>query len=129
MLKGFLSTLREQASNDQDETRRRHPRREIDRCVIDVCGQTFPIENWSPGGVLVAGDERLFGLGQDVEFSLKFKLRNTILDVKHRGHVVRKNNQKVAIKFEPVTQTIRRTFQQVIDDCIAGEFANSQATS
>ena len=78
-------------------------------------------------GLLITGDDRLFAVGQDVEFTLKFKLRNTILNIQHRGHIVRKTPLKVALEFEPVTQTIQRHFQQVIDDSLAREFASSQA--
>ncbi|MBI2233981.1 MAG: PilZ domain-containing protein [Micavibrio aeruginosavorus] len=128
MFSNFLAGLRSVTSNDTDETRRRSPRRGSDRCVAMVYGQTFPVENWSFGGVLLAADERLFGTGQDIDITLKFKLRNTIIDVSHRGHVVRKNNAKVAIEFEPLEKTIRRGFQQVIDDAVASEFATSQAS-
>ena len=115
------------SSNDKDATRRRHPRRKSDRCVAVICGQTFPVEDWSPGGLQIAADDRLFSMGQDIDFTVKFKLRNTILDVNHRGRVVRKTNQKVAFEFEALPQAIRRAFQQVIDDQVAREFANSQA--
>ena len=127
MLNSLLSGLRSKTSNDKTETRRRHPRRESDRCVIVIHGRTFPVANWSMGGVLSVGDERLFGNGQEVEFTLRFKLRNTVMDVQHRGHVLRKSPQKVAVVFEPVTKTVNRYFQQVIDDAAAREFANSQA--
>lgn len=127
MFSNFLASLRSVTSNDIDETRRRSPRRGSDRCVAMVCGQTFPVENWSFGGVLISADERLFGTGQDIDITLKFKLRNTIIDVSHRGHVVRKSNGKVALEFEPLEKTIRRGFQQVIDDAVASEFATSQA--
>lgn len=130
MLNSILSTLRSSASNDKGKdpaTRRRHPRREVDRCVSVIYGQTFPVENWSFGGVRITADERMFGTRQDIEMVLKFKLRNTILDVNVRGRVLRKSQGKVVIEFEPLTQTIHRHFQQVVDDYVAGEFASSQA--
>ena len=126
MFTNFLSGLRATTSNDASETRRRYPRRMTDRCVAIIHGQTFPVENWSFGGILLNADDRMFGSAQDIEISLKFKLRNTIADVTHRGHVVRKSNGKVAISFEPLSKTIRRIFQQVIDDAVATEFATSQ---
>lgn len=126
MFSNFLASLRANTSNDASETQRRYPRRANDRCVVVIHGQTFPVENWSFGGLLLNADERLFGAGQDIEVTLKFKLRNTILDVTHRGHVVRKNAGKVAIEFETITQTLRRALQQVIDDAVASEFATSQ---
>jgi hypothetical protein len=126
MLESFLSSLRTHASNDPAESRRRAPRRDEDRCVAVVCGQTFPVENWSFGGLLLNGNDKLFGAGMDVDITLKFKLRNTILDVTHRAKVVRKGNQKIALQFENVGKSIARTLQQVVDDAIAREFASSQ---
>lgn len=127
MFNSFLSGLKLTTDNKIPETQRRFPRRASDRCVVVIHGQTFPVENWSFGGVLLAADERLFGAKQDIEVTMKFKLRNTIIDVHHRGHVVRKNSGRVAIEFEAINKTIRRTFQQVIDDAVASEFATSQA--
>jgi hypothetical protein len=126
MFSSFLASLRATTSNDSSETQRRHPRRGNDRCVVVIHGQTFPVENWSFGGVLLGADERLFGTTQDIDITLKFKLHNAILDVPHRGRVVRKTNGKVAIEFEALDKTIRRAFQQVLDDANASEFASSQ---
>lgn len=126
MFSTFLNSLRATTSNDVTETQRRFPRRNNDRCVVVIHGQTFPVENWSFGGVLLGADERLFGTAQDIDITLKFKLRNTILDVPHRGRVIRKTNGKVAIEFESLDKTIRRAFQQVLDDSNASEFATSQ---
>ena len=128
MLQNFLSRLRENTSNDSSTAcNRRHARRDGDRCIVMIHGQTFPIENWSFGGLLIVGDERLFSVEQDIKFTLKFKLRNTVLDIKHTGRVVRKANGKIALKFAPLTAGIQNYFQQVIDDHLAREFANSQA--
>ncbi|MCB9996619.1 MAG: PilZ domain-containing protein [Rhodospirillales bacterium] len=127
MLQTLLSSLKAGASNDRDLMNRRHPRRDVDRCVVMIHGRTFPVENWSLGGMLLDADERLFGLQQDIDLTVKFKLRNTILDINHKATVVRKSNGKVALQFEVLTQTIARQFQQVIDDYVAGQFASSQA--
>jgi hypothetical protein len=129
MLHSLIAGLRTQTSNDgtQSQTRRRFARREHDRCVAVIHGQTFPVQDWSPGGVQIAGDERLFGLGGALDMTLKFKLRNTIIDVPVTGTTVRKTSGRVALSFGDIGQTVRRSFQQVIDDCIAAEFANSQA--
>jgi hypothetical protein len=127
MFDNFLSSLKSTASNDMATSRRRQPRREVDRCVAVIHGRTFPIENWSMGGVLIAADERLFGIGREMEFTIKFKLRNSLIDVPLRGEVVRKVRGKVALRFEPLGITIKRAFQQVVDDYAARQFANSQA--
>lgn len=127
MLQTLLATLRNQTSNDMNQSRRRHPRRECDQCVAVIHGQTFPVNDWSPGGVQITGDERLFSVGRELEMVLKFKLRSQIVDVPLRGQIVRKGSTRVSVAFAPITQTIRRSFQQVIDDYVAREFANSQA--
>lgn len=126
MLQALLATLRSRSSNDQTSTRRSHPRRDQDRCVVVIMGRTFPVENWSVGGLLLTADDRLFSVGNNVELTLKFKLRNTILDISHSGNVIRKGNNRIALQFDPVTQAVRKTFQQVIDDYVAREFAQSQ---
>ena len=127
MIKSFLSLLRADASNDIQTSRRMNPRRQSDRCVAVICDQAFPVEDWSPGGLLIAADERLFSIGRDMELTVKFKLRNAILEINHRGRVIRKTSQKVAFAFDPLPAAVRRAFQQVIDDQVAREFANSQA--
>jgi hypothetical protein len=127
MLHSFFSSILSNASNDaQQLTRRRDTRRESDRCICHIMGRTFPVENWSFGGLLVTADERMFSTGQTIEMTLKFKLRSAIIDVSVNGTVVRKNPGRIGIQFEPVSQTIRRNFQQVVDDQVAWEFADSQ---
>lgn len=126
MLQTLLSALRHNTSNDEVVTRRSFPRRTGDSCVSVIMGRTFPVTDWSPGGVLITADDRLFSDGQDIEVKLKFRLRNTIVDIDHRGHVVRKAQNKVAFQFDPLPQKTQRLFQQVVDDSVAQEFANSQ---
>lgn len=130
MLQTLISSLKAGVSNDSESQKgnvRRHPRRDVDRCVAVIHGRTFPVENWSLGGVLLQADERLFGKEQDIDLTVKFKLRNNLLDVPLKGVVVRKTNGKVGIRFESLNETISRKFQQVIDDHVAGSFADSQA--
>ncbi len=128
MLHTFISSLLDKVSNDYTVvSRRSHPRRETDRCVCAMYGRAFPVHDWSFGGALIAAEERMFSVSQDVEMTFMFKLRNKIVDIRVNGQVVRKSSGMIGIKFEPVSQTIRRHFQQVVDDSIAQEFANSQA--
>lgn len=122
MLQTLLSSLRAQTSNDKTPSRRRHPRRECDRCVAVIHGQTFPVQDWSLGGLQISGDERLFSVGSDIDVTLKFKLRGNIIDVPVAANIVRKGTTRVSMAFQPLTQTMRRAFQQVIDDQIAREF-------
>lgn len=128
MLHSLIASLKSHSNDGTDQhVRRRYARREHDRCVAMIYGQTFPVRDWSLGGVQIAGDERLFGIGGQIEMTLKFKLRNTIIDVPVIGTTVRKGSGRVALAFGELHNQIRRSFQQVIDDCIAAEFANSQA--
>jgi hypothetical protein len=109
-----------------DVSRRRHTRRESDHCVGVIGGKTYPVENWSPGGVLIYGDSRAFSLNDEIDVTLKFRMRNDVLDVPHKAKVIRKSHDKVAFKFSPLTAQIRKNFQTVVDDYLAGEFADSQ---
>lgn len=95
MLQALLSSLKTSTSNDEQTTKRTHLRRGVDCCVAVIHGRTFPVENWSLGGVLLQTDERLFGKEQDIDLTVKFKLRNNIVDISHKGTVVRKTNGKV----------------------------------
>lgn len=127
MFNSFFNIIRAQASNDSETTRRADPRRETDRCIAFMEGRSFPIENWSMGGVLITADDRMFANDQPIDLALKFKLRNTIIDVPLQGKVVRKGQGRIALKFSPLAQMLRHRLQQVIDDQVATEFAESQA--
>ncbi len=126
MLGNFFTTLKKQPDNDQIITRRRYSRRECDRVVSVIDGKTYPVENWSLGGLQIAGDERLFGIDQNMDITVKFKLRNDILNVSQKAHVVRKARNKISFEFAPLNQRVRQNFQQVVDDYVAQKFADSQ---
>lgn len=112
--------------NGAEHQKRQHPRRAEDRCVTIINGQMHPVENWSSGGMLIAADERVFAIGQDCVFTLKFKLRDQIMEVDHRAKVVRKSPNKVALKYLPLTKAAHSGFQKVVDDFVAQRFAESQ---
>lgn len=126
MLKEIMSYMRDNVSNDSEDTRRKYPRRGEDTCVAVIDGMTFPVTNWSLGGALIDADNRFFAVGQAIDLSLKFKLRNAIHNVEHKGKIIRKNSGQIALTFEPLLMTTRKAFQKVIDDSVAEEFANSQ---
>lgn len=114
------------ASNDSNmETRRKSTRREADNCITVINGKAYPVHNWSDGGLLVQADERLFSVDAPVEVTMKFRLSGKIMDIPHRGHVVRKMRDRLAIRFEPLTREITNKFQQVVDDYVTREFAES----
>ena len=114
------------ASNDSDmETRRSSPRRAADNCISVINGKAYPVHNWSDGGMLVHADDRMFSLSAPVEVTMKFRLSGRIMDIPHRGHIVRKMRDRLAIQFEPLTRDISNKFKQVVDDYVVREFAES----
>ena len=99
--------------------KRKHERRAKDHCVIEMKGQNFPVRDWSYGGVLVTADERMFALQQDAEFKLKFRLQGEVHTIAHRGHIVRKTKDAIALQFEPLTRDLRQSFQSVVESAVA----------
>lgn len=126
MLTDILDTLRINASNDDQDSRRVHERRKMDSCVGIIDGKAYPVQDWSKGGILLTGDDRNFTLNEAKTVTLKFKLADRVMDVLHSGKILRKSRDKFAIQFAPLTQEVERKFKQVVDDYVAQEFANSQ---
>jgi hypothetical protein len=112
---------------DGFSSRRLHPRRSCDQCVGFINGKAHPVLDWSPGGLRVFADSRPVAIGEEMDVEMKFHLREKLIDVRHRATVVRKSNDSLSFQFLPLTGDIRRTFQNVIDDFNAREFAGSQA--
>ncbi len=126
----FNKTISHSQSSDRKSpvhSKRRQPRRYEDRCVVVVNGQMHPVENWSKCGLLMTADERLYGKGQDCTFTLKFKLRDEMIEIDHKASVARKAPNKVALEFLPLSKTAQSGFQKVVDDFVAQRFAESQS--
>ncbi|PZQ48707.1 MAG: pilus assembly protein PilZ [Micavibrio aeruginosavorus] len=121
-----MNNLFTDVSNDINDTRRATPRRVADNCISVIDGKAYPVHNWSDGGMLVQADERLFSMAAPVEVTMKFRLSGRILDIPHRGRVIRKTRDRLAIQFEPITKEIGQKFKQVIDDYVTREFMESQ---
>lgn len=96
--------------------RRVAPRSMRDFCVIVVDGMTYPVENWSPSGVLFSADGAMFGLNHTYDFTIKFKLADRIATVSHKASVVRKSKTTVALHYEPLTAEIRQEFMAILDE-------------
>lgn len=109
------------------QRKRQHARRSDDRCVSIINGQMHPVDNWSTGGMLIAADERLFAIGQECTFTVKFKLRDEIMEVDHKAKVIRKVPNKIALEFLPLTKKSQSGFQKVVDDYVSQRFAESQS--
>lgn len=123
----FLSSFSLRGQETDSESNRSYPRRKGDQCVSIIDGKIYPVEDWSVGGFLIAADDRVFGVEQEFDVTMKFRLRNSILDIPHKAKVVRKAQNRVALEFSPMTQKIKTGFQQVIDDFLAQGFADSQS--
>ena len=76
--------------------------------------------------MLITADERLFSIGQDCVFTLKFKLRDEIMEVDHKAKVVRKSPGKIALQFEKLSHPVLSSFQKVVDDYVSQRFVESQ---
>ena len=126
MFKGIISALRKTKDAAPQAARRNSSRRECDRCIGVVNEQPYPVKDWSLGGFLMSGDDRTFSVNQECEIMLKFHLRNRIIDIPHRARVVRKTHHKIAFEFMPLSSMVRKLFQTVVDDYVAGKFAQSQ---
>jgi hypothetical protein len=126
MFKRHVSMLDREESAASSHVNRQNPRRSDDRCVVVVNGQMHPVENWSNGGMLIIADERLFSIGQECVFTLKFKLRDDIMEVDHKATVLRKAPGKIALKFEELPQPVQTNFQRVVDDYVSQRFVESQ---
>jgi hypothetical protein len=109
------------------ESRRSFPRRTSDKCVGLVDGKAMPVLDWSPGGLRLFGDGRTYSIGQPVDVMLKFHMNDMLIEVKHQAQIVRKSSETFAVQFAPLSADIRKTFQHVIDNFNADEFATSQA--
>ena len=119
-----------EVKQDQSTERRNADRREQDSCVGVIRGKSYTVENWSLGGLLLSSKETKnekpdFDLNENIELTLKFKLGEALMNVDHKGSVVRKNDQNVAVHFSPLTKTIRKKFQRVIDDYVTREFSDT----
>ena len=124
---GKFMAKSEQPMESASQKKRQHARRADDRCVTIINGQMHPVENWSAGGMLIAADERVFAIGQDCVFTLKFKLRDEVMEIDHKANVVRKSPNKVALKYQPLSKDAQSNFQKVVDDYVSQRFAESQS--
>lgn len=127
----FNKVISHSESSDQTSplhSKRKHPRRYEDRCVVIVNGQMHPVENWSKNGLLMTADDRLYGKGQDCMFTMKFKLRDQVIEIDHKAKIARKSSNKVALEFLPLSKDAQSGFQKVVDDFVAQRFAESQTS-
>lgn len=123
---GFKTTFSSDGG-DSLSSRRAYPRRTCDQVVSFVNGKAHPVLDWCPGGLRVFADSRPVAIGEEIQVEMKFHLREELITMKHIATVVRKSSESVSLQFKPLTNDIRNTFQHVIDDFNARDFAGSQA--
>lgn len=126
MFGNMLASFKGEKTLPFDPARRRYARRSCDKCVTMIDNKIYPVVDWSVGGVQISCDERVYGIGQEIDLALKFRLRDDVIDIPHKGRVVRKSTSRVALEFLPQTKEIRDRFQNIVDDYVSREFADSQ---
>ncbi len=123
----FNKSVSSYGNDHQINSKRKAPRRANDNCVSIINGQMHPVENWSSGGMLIVADDKLFAKDQEYTFTIKFKLRDKIMEIDHKAKVIRKNSNKVALQLSPLTKKVKTNFQKVVDDYVSERFAESQS--
>ncbi len=120
----FGRTAKKTGSIDTAGAQRRiYPRRTADSCVAEIGDTTYPVLNWSESGILLGGDGRFIGDHTICPITIKFKMHDHIMNVRHQARVVRKAGDKTALQFLPLTPEVRRAFHQVVDDMVAAQMA------
>ncbi len=97
-----------------------------------IAGRTFPVEDWSQGGLLIGAnnnDSGQLAIGDTFSFVLKFKLPHDTVSIEHKGRVIRTSRQGIAAEFAPMTQAVKRQFGRVIDSVHTLNFSESQAAA
>jgi len=126
MIKKLASilTLLKSKNIESDSSQNRAVRRSGGQSTVFVNGQEFPIENWSQSGLLFAANsDEPFKVGENIDVLIKFNLPYNILNIKHTGCVVRKDQTgEIAAQFQPMSSDIKRKFDRVIDSIIAEGF-------
>ena len=112
----LLRHMKAHVGNDTASNVQRAARRDVDISICEIDGTVYPVTNWSASGILLAGDERLFGKGEQVEMKLRFRLTDRVLEIPHTGTVMRKGKGAFAIHFDPLPAEASQNFSAVIED-------------
>ena len=126
MLKKWIENLTFTASNDDQDARRKYQRRYMDSAIATLGKDSFAIEDWSEGGLLVNADDKLFGIDQPLNMVLKFKLPNKMIMMEQAGRIVRKAHNKIGIQFDQLDTDNARKFRQIIESSVTRDFVDSQ---
>lgn len=126
MFEAVLASFKNSSNDNKGITRRAYPRREIDTCIAEINGHSYPVKDWSQSGILIEADPREFDKAENYDIDMHFKVNGKILDANIRGHVVRKNSFMAAFNFEPISMKARAIFSQVIDYSLVNEITETQ---
>ena len=69
------------------------------------------------------------GVDDVLDVTMKCKLSEDVIDLPHQARVVRKTPHGVGFEFTPLTDNVRKGFQNVVDDYVSSKFAESQYAS
>lgn len=108
--------MKAHVGNDVADRAERAPRRAVDVSICEIDGTVYPVTNWSASGILIAGDERLFAQGEELDIKLRFRLSDRILEIPHSGKIARKTRGGFALHFDPLPVDAQSGFTEVIDD-------------
>lgn len=101
------------ANSDNPATRRRYERRVDDTCIVKMAGQSYPVSDWSYGGLKLDTDGRAFQVGHIFDVTLSVKTQNRIWDIVHTASVIRRNDNNVALQFDPLPGHVRTQMEAV----------------
>ena len=127
MWKKIISSFDNKSNDNENQTRRRFPRRALDTCAISIGGTTYPIKDWSKTGALFAADGRTFEENSQIPATMKFRMNDTVMEVTVSARIIRSHASGVAIEFLNIDQDTRKAFNRVIDHALASGFTESQA--
>lgn len=116
-----------QKMSEHELNRRSFMRLEGDSVVVSINGTTFEVLNWSQGGLLLKKSNGNAGnVAEDLNFTLQWQNHDDIISLSHHGHVIRQDNDKIAIQLEPLSNLVRKQFSHMIDAALTEHFVHSQ---
>lgn len=110
--------LKNVSNDDNPSMRRRFPRRDQDVCILEINGKSYPVKDWSMGGALIETTDRSIAVGDQITFNIKFKLKDRVVELDHKGMVLRKTKTLIALQFDPLPGETRTEFDRVVNDTV-----------
>ena len=119
--------LGDDSFNTEADARRKHIRHPGMQADVMVSDRSYGVRDWSLGGIFfeTLPDARMV-VGDQVQFTLRFRLPHETVSIVQPGRVVRAAKRGIAAEFTPLSPEIRRRFDKVIDGFNAQSFLESQ---